>query len=397
MTSPHPPSIIGVPRLAKPPLLILEPAHTGHHLSYVSLIAQAALAEGRLCILVTTPTTQMSRESDSYLLPLAGDKNFRIDPLLRAAIRLRDVPRLRKVIPPQADLVILEADRVVVPVALLALAGRRPAVALIMRTRAANTKERLAQLGKRAIVALLRALHCRIVRLAGAYGGSDASTTGLWSSLPVVNDPGPHFPKIPRATACDQLGLDQNRNWLVIAGTLTERKSIPQVLQWLSRTDHHLQPSLLLAGTPSEGVTRLLAEPHAQALQQQGRLAVITRFLEEAELHACFAAASAALILHENEGPSGALLYARHQSVPVITWGSRQVALDVKALGLGRVIPGRDHEDLDAALDWLITASAVPKAQVINETQSPTPASLFYSQLLGCDAAGPPIHAATHR
>lgn len=372
-------------------LTIIEPSPSGHHLVYVRHLIDAALRyELRVRLLTSTQAT-FCQEFRAHLGIHETNPTVEVLPVLPRHPTLRTARSVMSIVSSGTPLVIPDCDRSLPFLMLLRLLGARPISALLMRCQPIGPKEFLNHLLKRILVHMATfGRSCYIARLTGPLGAGEPSPSPLWVSLPTVNDPGPAHCPMSRTEAASILGIDPAQRWAVVAGEINERKSIPQILEWALSTELKPRPSVLLAGKVSPLVMKSLGTEEARSAITCGSLAIVPRFLGERELNAAYAIASAVLILHENDAPSGSFLYARNHDKPVLTWGSRHVSHAVEDLNLGLTIPDRSPRSLDEAFahvvtEWHPKSLRSKQADPLSQDKAPCedPSQVFLEQLLG--------------
>ena len=222
----------------------------------------------------------------------------------------------------------------------------------------------------------------RVFRLSGTSTGADASPLLRW--LPFVTDPSP----VPRSVAAGRpagiAGLPDR--YVLVAGKIDGRKSIAHLLDWAAATRHE-GLGLVLAGRVSAEVRTALDRGAETYGGLPANVTVVDRFILDEELVAVYAGATAVACLYENEGPGGAVTFAKLSGRPVIAWGSRQLAAQAGEAGLLVPCVDRTPVAIDAALDLalvlLAEAAAGPGGQAPAAVVAAAAEEAFAGPMLG--------------
>jgi glycosyltransferase involved in cell wall biosynthesis len=143
-------------------------------------------------------------------------------------------------------------------------------------------------------------------------------------------------------------GAQSERKLIVIAGGLSKRKSVQEVLAAASQLSSEYV--LLLAGAADPEVRNLLASKKAQTLRAEGRLVTWTRYHTDAEIDAIVMAADVLCLVYRNVGPSALLLKAIIAKTPVVTSRNKAVVDLVAGRRLGVVVDQYDPGQIAVAI-----------------------------------------------
>lgn len=334
------------------PVWIVEPNPEGHRLWYVRLLLEAAAAAGSpLPTVVTTARAPQSREWATHLSEC--DPDVRI--LDEANGWLRVV--LAEATAARTHVVLLEADAalpVLVRTALRAR-GRLRGTGLLMRAHPqGGMRGRLAFAGKLVLTAALRLLAPAFTLRTLEAVPQSRHPASAALGLPVTPDPVVFAPLLrSREAWLRQAGIPE-RSWtLLVAGDLSERKHVPEILQALQHL-HAVGHGRQRPGEPAGGVRLALvgrlsagARQAYESLSPEVRACITLQegYLSDAELDTWIAAADAVAVLHRNEGSSGILLKCAAAGTPVLAGGARTVRIATRALSLpARLVDPRPRD-----------------------------------------------------
>jgi glycosyltransferase involved in cell wall biosynthesis len=314
---------------------VLETDPIGHRLHYLAHIV-GAIGVDRAVVL-TTESTQRSEEYSLLVAPLAGatvvlPEHDSPTELLRAAVDAARRSGAR-------TLVLPEVDPFLVPLLLLLLRHPRLPLELrllLMRTTTVGGPEPLrpATLVKPVLVALLRLFRqTRMFFLTDAFGV--VTRRRGYRGLQAVQDP---------VVRTGPIGRTRPR-WFPppgpvtvgVFGVISHRKNLPVLVAAMSAAPDavlvvagRLFPEVRAFVDTDAGVARLIAE---------GRMVVVDRLLEPAELGDALAAADVVAVLHDNDSPSGILAEACLRGTPSLVPEGGWLAEVVRATGVGEVVP----------------------------------------------------------
>lgn len=330
------------------PFAVLEPDADGHRLMYVARVAREAGQNGVPLRLLLSRRDRDKPELTQFISPLFS-ADMSPAPTL---VLVEDTSTQPDIVPFLAA--VLDNERVIVPDAdryLRTLARRglpHGSVLLLMRAKPPGSRGTGIAMMKFLLVAWLRLRYGTLIyRLSATAEGRDAHMLLRW--LPFVVDPDPVIPgQLDEQTVLSGMP-DLPERFVLVAGRLDARKSIPELLEWAEATRHR-STSLVLAGR--------LDPRLATRVRHSSSVVVIDRFMSEDELVTLYRRCTAVACLYENEGPAGAVAFARSVGRPVIVWGSRQAAAQAEEAGL--LLPARERsvEAIDDALDPLLGCSS---------------------------------------
>lgn len=337
---------VGKPHSAA--IAVIEGSGHGHRFMYVGRLVREALDQ-ELCVeLVTTSSALATCEYREHVSNLAKATGF----TLRTAHSLKPSRRaLQVALAPVSRRVLIPDGDAWLPFAAFAPWRREEVTLLLMRT--LPSKGRGSAFLVKAILAnVVNALPGRrVLRLTVPGRASARDCHLLLRHLEAVPDPTPvemnHDVQAVRRT----IGARPGRQLALVAGLIDERKSIAHLIDWLTASALDDPPAVLLSGRQSSAVQGLMRTTAVEQLVTDGRLVIEDRFLTDRELAARYAASDVVLVLHENEGPSGAVAHAMTYGKPIIAWGAQQVVGTVRAEGWGVVLPDRTPADLDRAVE----------------------------------------------
>ena len=315
LTSPHGP--LRATRIT----LVVEPNPTGHRLSYVRLLADAAISRGDRVVFATTTVAVDSDEFRVFLEPL-GDS---IDVVTIPEATPSAIEKLVRATAAQLA-VVPDGDRFAMR---LGARGRWRGEAnlsvLIMRDPVS------ARSGPRKI--LKTVLLGRAARLAGvnlyylrsAVRGGSGTGVGVFDPVHISAD------SSDAQRLKNDWGLD-DRFWFGILGVVDARKNLPLVLDALTHTTGG-KIGLLVAGKSDPATLRAAETASTAFTTGGGEVVVVNRMLSDRELDAALLAVDCVVLAHSNEGPSGMLGKAAAAGVMVAAAGALSLKSDVAELG----------------------------------------------------------------
>lgn len=310
---------------------------------YVARLAEAAAARGVSIMVVLSASGRRSPEFDEFLAPVQHIFKLRVLPDCRPiSDYLNQTAHGRPIL--------LDGDRY-----LRALIRQRPpsgTVILLMRARMKGARGVIGCLLKAVIAAFLILFSAaRVVRLSSSTQGTDCSRLLRW--LPFVVDPDPVRAEPFSADETSNLPLLPGR-YALVAGRIDDRKSVAHLIDWVINTGLD-DVSLVLAGRTTDkvraNIDSRLTPPRSSSV------VVIDRFMTDAELLHLYSRAAAVMCLYENEGPSGAVTFARLVGVPVIAWGSRQLIAQASEAGILVLCADRSTASIDIAVEAALAKS----------------------------------------
>lgn len=335
--------------------LVETNAH-GHRLFYVRTLAEGALRLGAKPILWLDEDMTKQSSFAVHVAPLGSRVEVRLLTFRRRdrksenryrALILSEVQRHLM----DGDVIVLaDGDRWITPLLGKPRSFLKHCHVLLLRTSAASRSQLLRMILKLSATRLLAMRGTRVRRLIAPFGASDRGVPGVFDWIPPVADPLPAVHRTPQEVARAKLGLPQKKTIALVAGVIDDRKSVTQLLRWLESSSLTPRPGLVLAGQHSEAVREQVHLFGIRGGAENDCLTSDDGYLENERLDCYYSSADVVMILHENEGPSGALAHAVAHGRPVIAWGSRAVVDAVAGAELGIVVSNRSPESIDAAL-----------------------------------------------
>lgn len=324
-------------------VLIIEPNHDGHRLSYVSLLVSAASAVGDHVVFATNSRVVASGEFEVHL----GKFNSQLELVTNEDLSLAEIERLCR------D---LDIDHVVVPDGdsiAYALAKGHPwtwrgtITALVMREKGQPSRflgVTSAKTAAKTVLLLAANLRPRIqVRVL---------KSAIWkgySLLPVSRDP------VTLSTFTETNGnsfapiLTDQFFWFGILGKVSHRKNLPLVAAAIAAVNRR-DIALVVAGQIEEGVLEL-AKPALQRIREGGgRVAIIDRLLSDKEMDDLLRRIDCVVLAHSNEGPSGILGKATAAGTRIVAAGASSLRSDCRNIGLGAEWTPLKESELSLAL-----------------------------------------------
>jgi glycosyltransferase involved in cell wall biosynthesis len=354
----------GAPPRQRPDVAVLETDPTGHRLHYLAHVV-GALGADRCTVL----TSAAAARSEEYSLLVA--------PITDATVVLPGTGSPRELLGAAVDaahragartLVITEADPFLVPLLQLLLRRPRPALELrllLMRTTTIGGPEPLrpATLVKPVLVALLRRFRqTRMFFLTDAFGV--VSRRRGYPGLQPVRDPVRH----PESEQHTRPSWFPPEGALVVGvfGVVSPRKNLPVLVAAVRDTT---DAALVVAGRLFPEVRSYVdTDPEVARLVADGRMVVVDRLLEPAELADALAAADVVAVLHDNDSPSGIQAEAALRGTPSLVPTGGWLAEVVRATGTGTAVPldpaevaagiarvARDRDSFAVAAEWAAT------------------------------------------
>jgi glycosyltransferase involved in cell wall biosynthesis len=122
-----------------------------------------------------------------------------------------------------------------------------------------------------------------------------------------------------------------------VFGVVSPRKNLPVLVAAMESAPDAV---LVVAGRLFPEVRAYVhGSPEVARLLAEGRMVVVDRLLEPAELGDALAAADVVAVLHDNDSPSGILAEACLRGTPSLVPGGGWLAQVVRATGAGEVVP----------------------------------------------------------
>lgn len=347
-------------------VMVYEPDHHGHRLTYARVVIEALLEQG--CEVIFT-TSEAAPGSTEYQMQIGGlERRIRLDPWLKRATRRSDIMRLRGMRAVAASFwesidrckpahaLVSTADGI--SQALGIFPRRLPPgleiEGLLMRGKWAypnkTLRDRMAAwvsltTAKRAPWTTLYCLDELAVEAAKRQGGRLARVFQL---MPHVIDP---VERIPREAARRRLGLSSGKVYFGCIGALNIRKGIDVLINALGRPNVPPQVALLLLGKCDDSLTRHITSPAAHRLLDEGRLIIIDEYVEESMMHCAYAGLDCFCTLHQDTTlPSSVLLHAVAYGKPVLGSNSGWIEHMIRRFELGWTSDPSDAAAVSAQL-----------------------------------------------
>ncbi len=160
--------------------------------------------------------------------------------------------------------------------------------------------------------------------------------------------------------ARQKFGVDPEHKLILLYGAVTSRKGVVELLRALTTPDFPPAVDVLLAGKVTEtGINELLSESWVRALQADGRLKVIDRFIKIAEEPVLFAAADIVWVGYRGHyNSSGLLAQAVSAGRPVLACNEGILGWQTERHGLGQVVNPADSAEVAIAVAALLRNKA---------------------------------------
>ena len=306
--------------------LIVELNGSGHRLYYVRLVAERALAQGHQVAVLTNDSARTGELLALHLGRIRAD--LEITALPNPA--WRDVERAAR------D---LDATVTIIPEAdghLLRLVGRGgwrgPGRLSLQVMRASAVRSAgfvrwvAANVVKTAAMVVLipvPRVDLRVLR-SGLWQGRS-----LWkpSRDPVGFVAGPEDVSRIRA----DWGLDPQRTWFGVLGSITANKHVPLVADALVRLENGSHYGLVVAGEISPPVAPEIPLVRERLERAGCKVQVVDRSLDDVELDAAMAAIDCLVLAYKHRGPSGTFAKALAAGTRVLAAGSPTLERDCAA------------------------------------------------------------------
>ncbi|AJZ58757.1 glycosyl transferases group 1 family protein [Paraburkholderia fungorum] len=352
-------------------VLIVEPNLTGHRWRYVEWTMQACTEAGYPCILATESANEDHRLARQIAAANRADLQIAfVDPeeeprgLLRQSNQYsrfhRYFKRVHRVVShaqPIRLVVVPYADYFFYGLPFLGSPFRKtPWIGITMRSTFHHHKVGIKSPDRplvNAVKALLfkRAIQCPGLRTLltidptlPEWAAHHAAKNS--AAIAYVADPFPDEHAENPVLARARLGLDPEQRYLLVYGSITERKGIYELVHALSRMDH--APALIVAGEQDAG-TRHFMRNHVRSLKPAPL--VLDSFIANDVERDLFSACDAVWLGYKGHyGMSGVLVQAYRFGKPVIAtedgligWFSRRCELgpilsDLSSASIGRAI-----------------------------------------------------------
>ncbi|MFF1382211.1 glycosyltransferase [Arthrobacter sp. NPDC058288] len=330
----------------------MEPNFNGHRMVYCRLISEFALSQSRQVILATSSETIDSTEYETHMKHLSHKISIHdLGPLMpKPSWRyqrklLRNIDRIVAG-DHFAQIIVLEGDKFILPLAAHTTSHRKALTVLVMRAPLKARVSGFNNLLKRFGIAVSQRRGVDIKVLAPALKAIHPYRYRGYNAVPDPVDISSTPESIERYRA--DMNLDMSRLWVGVFGNITPRKNLDLVADAIGKC-HSLQYGLLIAGKITQE-ERSRCDPSLQRLRDSGTAVIFdSRLLSDSELDSAIASVQVVAIAHSSEGPSGILGKAAASGVPVAAAGAVSLREDIERLGAGTWAP----LDVDAFADAL--------------------------------------------
>ncbi len=367
-------------------VLIVEPNLTGHRWRYVEWTMQACTEAGYPCILATESANEDHRLARQIVAANRADLQIAfVDPEERPAGCCPSRTSTRAFTAISSACIASSATRSrsgwwSCPMSITSsmrcrfsvrLFGKTPWIGITMRSTFHHHKVGIKSPDRPIVNAIKALLFKRAIRTAGLrtlltidptlpeWAAHNASKHS--AAVAYVADPFPDEHAENPVLARERLGLDPTQRYLLVYGSITERKGIYELVHALTRLEH--APTLIVAGEQDAG-TRHFMRNHVRSLTPAPL--VLDSFIANDVERDLFSACDAVWLGYKGHyGMSGVLVQAYRFGKPVIAtedgligWFSRRCELGpiLKRPELRLDRPG-DHRDHD-----LVAACAASRA-----------------------------------
>ncbi len=348
-------------------LLVYEPAAGGHHLVYLQYILEGALARGVDVRLVTSDALKASPHFAERLgaFDVPMDTVMASPPAPGLKGLRRHVQALRRVVGerPPSDVLIPYLDGLLYALPLL---PRGPRYHGILFSPTPFTHPRKRHLARLALslrrVAALHHLDADLVR------GVDHRRLH-WLADPVPANP-------PEPDARERLGLGRSRRVVLIAGVLTRRKGIAELLRAASEPMWPGDVDLMLVGRPDDEVRALLDRP------QPAHVVLRDEHVSDGDFARWFQAADVVAATYPTYlGSSGIVLNAAAAGTPLLVLGQGWIGRAVQDNRLGVAVPDLGPASVLSGLDEALGMAADPMWEPAPSFVAAHSVSAFQEQL----------------
>ncbi|CAE6727106.1 hypothetical protein R69927_06743 [Paraburkholderia domus] len=370
-------------------VLIVEPNLTGHRWRYVEWIMQACTEAGYPCMLATESANEDHRLARQIVAANRADLQIAfVDPQERPRGLLgqsnqysrfhRYFKRVHRVVShaqPIRLVVVPYVDYFFYALPFLGSPFRKtPWIGITMRSTFHHHKVGIKSPDRPIVNAIKALLFKRAIQTPGLrtlltidptlpeWSAHNASKNS--AAVAYVADPFPDERAENPVLARERLGLDLTQRYLLVYGSITERKGIYELVHALTRLEH--APTLIVAGEQDAG-TRHFMRNHVRSLTPAP--VILDSFIANDVERDLFSACDAVWLGYKGHyGMSGVLVQAYRFGKPVIAtedgligWFSRRCELgpilsDLSSASIGRAIT-------ETMTSWPHAPQAVPAAR----------------------------------
>ena len=370
-------------------VVIIEPNFTGHRWRYVDWIAQACVEAGHRCLVVTDTqyaTHALAQRIESEARPdlrlmlldlhtvpsgpqyaLSVYMRFR-DFYARALAQVSRTMRVRLVVAPYADYFFYTIAALGSPF------GKTPWIAIVMGMTFHQAGFGLRTPRRPFIDAAKSALFRRAMRASGLRALFTIDPTlpdwfastkpGRAAPLCYVADPFPEITPVDPQLARARLKLDAQTRYLLVYGSIGERKGIRELM--IALAQKHDAPCLVIAGLQENEETRAFIGAHAPRLAHAP--VIIDQFVSEEMERDLFSACDAVWLGYKQHyGMSGVLVQAYRFGKPVVASADGLIGWYCRDGSLGPLLDDLEPATISRALDvlaerWNVNAASVRPA-----------------------------------
>lgn len=240
--------------------------------------------------------------------------------------------------------------------------GRCPWVGIAMRPSfhyqemgVAAPPGRWDRLEKAVFLRLLRERHLRhLFTIDEPLSRFVTSRKGASARVSFLPEPVWSSPSRDPANARRELGLPTDRAYILVYGAISARKGIQELLRAAADPNFPDDLDVVLAGSLDEGTRRILDDPRATKLLEDGRIIVRDSFVTPTEERLLYAAADIVWLGYkEHYGSSGVLAQAAQVGRPVLACDKGVIGWQTERYDLGATVSPEDMEAVIASLKSL--------------------------------------------
>lgn len=352
-------------------VVIIEPNFTGHRWRYAQWIAEACIEAGDPCIVVT----DVANEDHRFAREIAAARRPGLDIAFvnaederhqhgagrisyvrfhryfhRAYRLLREVQRIRLVVVPYVDYFLYALPLLGTPF------GHTPWVGITMRSTFHHHKVGVRTPGRPLADTVKAQLFRRAARTKGLQtllsidptlpDWCDHALHGRGAAIRYLADPFPDVTIENPLIARQRLGLRDDTRYVLVYGSITERKGIYELIEGLGRMDE--PPCLIIAGEQDDDVRRFV---RARAPFMSPPPIVLDSFISNELERDLFSACDAVWLGYRGHyGMSGVLVQAYRFGKPVIATGDGLIGWFSEEGRLGPILTDLKPDTIARAL-----------------------------------------------
>ena len=161
--------------------------------------------------------------------------------------------------------------------------------------------------------------------------------------------------KIGSNEAKKTLGIDFSRKVVLVYGSITSRKGVAELLRAITKPTCPQSVDVLLGGRITDEVLPIFDEHWVQALQRDGRLIVLDRYISEKDEEVLFSAADIVWLGYIGHyGASGVLVQAAMAGLPVIACKDGIIGWQTESHHLGVTVSPADIDSVVSSIRVLV-------------------------------------------